>query len=49
MSTHTSIKIYVCYVVLVDGDPLQDITVLNDYQDKFKVIMKGGKIHKNTL
>ncbi|EKO3836608.1 metal-dependent hydrolase family protein [Vibrio harveyi] len=36
-------------VVLVDGNPLQDITILNDYQDKFKVIMKDGKIHKNTL
>ena len=36
-------------VVLVDGNPLQDITILNDFQDKFKVIMKDGKIHKNTL
>ncbi|WP_157097598.1 metal-dependent hydrolase family protein [Photobacterium sp. J15] len=36
-------------VVLIDGNPLQDITILNDYKDKFKVIIKDGSIHKNSL
>ena len=36
-------------MILVDGNPLEDITVLNDYADKFKVIVKDGKIWKNTL
>ncbi|SMF15819.1 hypothetical protein SAMN02745866_01040 [Alteromonadaceae bacterium Bs31] len=31
-------------MILVDGNPLEDITVLNDYADKFKVIVKDGKI-----
>lgn len=36
-------------VILVDGNPLKDITILNNYKDKFKVIMKDGKVLKNTL
>jgi imidazolonepropionase-like amidohydrolase len=36
-------------LILVNGNPLQDITILNDYKDKFKVIMKDGKIYKNQL
>jgi imidazolonepropionase-like amidohydrolase len=36
-------------LILIDGNPLEDITILNDYDDKFKVIMKDGKILKNTL
>lgn len=36
-------------LVLVDGNPLKDIAILNDYADKFKVIMKDGKVWKNTL
>ena len=36
-------------LILVDGNPLKDIEVLNDYEDKFKVIMKDGKLLKNTL
>jgi imidazolonepropionase-like amidohydrolase len=36
-------------MVLIDGNPLDDISLLNEYQDKFKVIMKDGKLHKNAL
>ncbi|GAL15454.1 prolidase [Vibrio astriarenae] len=36
-------------LVLIDGNPLEDITLLNDYADRFKVIIKDGKVHKNTL
>jgi imidazolonepropionase-like amidohydrolase len=36
-------------LIIVDGNPLENIAVLNDYQDKFKLIMKGGKLYKNTL
>lgn len=36
-------------IVLVDGNPLEDISLLNKYQDKFKVIIKDGKLHKNAL
>jgi len=36
-------------LILIDGNPLKDITILNDYTDKFKVIMKDGKVLKNTL
>ncbi len=36
-------------VILVDGNPLQRIEILNEYEDKFKVIMKDGEILKNTL
>ena len=36
-------------LILIKGNPLQDITILNDYGDKFKVIMKDGKVLKNTL
>jgi imidazolonepropionase-like amidohydrolase len=36
-------------LILVDGNPLEKIEILNDYDDKFKLIMKDGKILKNTL
>lgn len=36
---------YYADLILVDGDPLADITVLQDH-DKLNVIMKGGKVHK---
>jgi imidazolonepropionase-like amidohydrolase len=34
-------------VILVDGNPLQDITVLK--RDKVQLVIKDGKIYKNTL
>ena len=36
-------------VVLVEGNPLEDITLLEDYTNNFKLIMKDGQIWKNTL
>jgi imidazolonepropionase-like amidohydrolase len=36
-------------MILVDGNPLQDIGLLEDYTNNFKVIMKDGMVWKNTL
>lgn len=36
-------------LLLVDGDPLENIRILEDPRQNFRVIMKDGKIHKNTL
>ena len=36
-------------MILVDGNPLEDLTVIKDYKNNFKLIMKDGKIWKNTL
>lgn len=36
-------------LLLVDGNPIQDIKILEDYENNFLVIMKDGKIYKNTL
>jgi imidazolonepropionase-like amidohydrolase len=36
-------------LLLVDGDPLQDINLVADPTKNFLVIMKDGKIYKNTL
>ena len=36
-------------LLLVDGDPLADIKLVADPENKFLVIMKDGKIYKNTL
>ncbi len=34
-------------VILVDGNPLKDIKALK--RDRVKVVIKDGKIYKNTL
>jgi imidazolonepropionase-like amidohydrolase len=36
-------------LLLVDGNPLQDINLVADPAKNFLVIMKAGKIYKNTL
>lgn len=36
-------------LLLVDGDPVADINLIADPQGKFVVIMKDGKIMKNTV
>ena len=36
-------------LLLVDGDPLQDIALVADPARNFLVIMKNGRIHKNAL
>ena len=36
-------------LVMVDGNPLEDITILSDPEKNLVLIMKDGKIYKNTL
>lgn len=36
-------------LLVVDGNPLEDIEVIADPDRRMKVIMKAGTIHKNTL
>lgn len=36
-------------LLLVDGNPLDDITLIEDPAKNFVVIMKGGRIYKNSL
>ena len=36
-------------LLIVDGDPLEDIDLVADPEKNFRVIMKDGNIYKNTL
>ncbi len=36
-------------ILIWEGNPLEDLTVLRDYKNNLKVVMKDGKIYKNTL
>lgn len=36
-------------LLLVDGDPLADIRLIEDPAKNFVLIMKNGKVFKNTL
>jgi len=36
-------------MILVEGNPLEDVAVLADYDDNIKVMIKDGEIFKNTL
>ncbi|MFL5233757.1 MAG: amidohydrolase family protein, partial [Microvirga sp.] len=36
-------------LLLVDGDPLQDLDLLQGQGQHLSIIMKGGKFHKNRL
>jgi len=36
-------------LLLVDGDPITNINLLADPDKNFVVIMKDGKLYKNTL
>jgi imidazolonepropionase-like amidohydrolase len=35
-------------LLIIDGNPLEDLTILRD-RDNLMVIMKDGKVYKNTL
>jgi len=35
-------------LLLVDGNPLEDVKIVGELEN-LRVIMKVGKIHKNTL
>ncbi len=36
-------------LLIVNGDPLTDVRVLEDYENNIRLIMKDGQIYKNTL
>ena len=36
-------------LLLVDGDPLANLDLIGDPAKNFSVIMKDGKVYKNTL
>jgi imidazolonepropionase-like amidohydrolase len=36
-------------LLLVDGDPIADIRLIADPEKNLKIIMKDGRIYKNTL
>lgn len=36
-------------MLLVEGDPVKDVTIMADWKNNLKVIMKDGKVFKNTL
>jgi len=36
-------------LLIVEGNPLKDITILEDYEKNMKIIMKDGVIYKNDL
>jgi len=36
-------------LILVDGNPLQNLDLVANPDKNFTVIMKNGKIYKNTL
>ncbi|ELV8767404.1 hypothetical protein QNE34_003336 [Vibrio vulnificus] len=36
-------------IILVDGNPLDDVLILGDNAKNIPLIMKDGKIYKNTL
>jgi len=36
-------------LLLIDGNPLEDVTQLADYENNIDLIMKDGVIYKNTL
>ncbi len=36
-------------MILVEGDPLKDITVFQHYREKISVIIQGGRVYKNIL
>jgi imidazolonepropionase-like amidohydrolase len=36
-------------MILVNGNPLENIDLVVDPENNFLVIMKGGVIYKNTL
>jgi imidazolonepropionase-like amidohydrolase len=36
-------------IIVVDGNPLEDILLLGDAEANIPLIMKDGKVYKNTL
>ncbi|MCT8161476.1 hypothetical protein [Pseudoruegeria sp. SHC-113] len=36
-------------LLLIDGNPLEDITILENSAEVLDLIMKGGQVYKNAL
>ena len=36
-------------LIIIEGNPLEDITLLRDYKNNMKLIMKDGQVWKNIL
>ena len=36
-------------MLLVEGNPVKDVSVMADWKNNLKIIMKDGKVYKNTL
>lgn len=36
-------------LLLIDGNPLEDVKVIVDFETNIDLIMKGGEVHKNAL
>jgi len=36
-------------VLIYSKNPLQDVAIIGDYENNLKVVMKDGKVFKNTL
>ncbi len=36
-------------LLIVEGNPLEDITILSDPENSLRLIMKDGVVYKNTL
>ena len=41
--------INVAVICLINGDPLKDISILTKPEENLALIMKDGKIYKNTV
>ena len=36
-------------MIVIEGNPLEDISLIEDYENNMKVIIKNGEVWKNTL
>ena len=36
-------------ILVVEGNPLEDISVMTQPRENFKVILQGGSVYKNEL
>jgi imidazolonepropionase-like amidohydrolase len=36
-------------LLIMEGNPLEDIAVMTKPEENLRIIMKGGEIYKNTL
>lgn len=36
-------------ILVLDGNPLEDISLIADPERSMRLVMKDGRIHKNTL